>query len=79
MRKVCFFHLLEELRANANETSVSGIVLHHLPGHTDGLCGMQLNLPRDGTYIFTSDMFHVKENYFDVRSFSSRFLISWRV
>ncbi|KAK4053945.1 hypothetical protein OIO90_003782 [Microbotryomycetes sp. JL221] len=31
----------------------------------DGLVGMQINLPNDGTYLFTSDQFHVKENYLD--------------
>lgn len=42
-----------------------GITLHHAPGHTPGLCMMQINLSRDGTFIWTSDMFHVKENYED--------------
>ncbi|KIM88008.1 hypothetical protein PILCRDRAFT_814690 [Piloderma croceum F 1598] len=42
-----------------------GITLHHFPGHTEGLIGMQLNLPHDGTFIFTGDLFHVKENYYD--------------
>ncbi|CAO1638212.1 unnamed protein product [Parajaminaea phylloscopi] len=40
-----------------------GIVLHHLPGHTAGLCGMQVNLPETGSYIFTSDHAHIWENY----------------
>ncbi|GAA5828191.1 hypothetical protein JCM3770_000238, partial [Rhodotorula araucariae] len=40
-----------------------GITLHHLPGHMDGLCGMQFNLPRNGTFIFTTDQYHMKENY----------------
>jgi len=40
-----------------------GITLHHLPGHTPGLIGLQVNLPNDGTFIFTSDHFHVLENY----------------
>ncbi|KAI5480307.1 hypothetical protein MNV49_001266 [Pseudohyphozyma bogoriensis] len=49
-----------------NETRLDfaqGIILHHLPGHTVGLCGLQLNLKESGTFIFTSDLFHVKENY----------------
>ncbi|KAM0791183.1 hypothetical protein ACM66B_005667 [Microbotryomycetes sp. NB124-2] len=48
-----------------------GIILHHYPGHTDGLCGMQVKsthtisvqVANDGTFLFTSDQFHVKENY----------------
>lgn len=39
-----------------------GITLHHLPGHTDGLIGMQINLPESGTLIFISDHCHVIEN-----------------
>ncbi|PLB40426.1 N-acyl homoserine lactonase family protein [Aspergillus candidus] len=40
-----------------------GIVVHHSPGHTPGLCIMQVNLKESGTFIWTSDQFHVKENY----------------
>lgn len=39
-----------------------GITLHHLPGHTDGLVGMQLNLREAGTFFFISDHCHVIEN-----------------
>jgi hypothetical protein len=39
-----------------------GITLHHLPGHTDGLIGMQLNLPESGAFFFISDHCHVIEN-----------------
>lgn len=39
-----------------------GITLHHLPGHTDGLIGMQINLPESGTIFFISDHCHVIEN-----------------
>ncbi|CAD0020296.1 unnamed protein product, partial [Aureobasidium pullulans] len=39
-----------------------GITLHHLPGHTDGLIGMQINLPDSGTFFFISDHCHVIEN-----------------
>jgi glyoxylase-like metal-dependent hydrolase (beta-lactamase superfamily II) len=39
-----------------------GITLHHLPGHTDGLVGMQLNLLNSGTFFFISDHCHVIEN-----------------
>ncbi|KAK3649353.1 hypothetical protein LTR22_012954 [Elasticomyces elasticus] len=42
-----------------------GITLHHLPGHTDGLIGMQINLPHCGTYLFVSDHCHVIENWRD--------------
>lgn len=39
-----------------------GITLHHLPGHTDGLVGMQLNMLDSGTWFFVSDHAHVAEN-----------------
>ncbi|KAH9826756.1 N-acyl homoserine lactonase [Teratosphaeria destructans] len=42
-----------------------GITLHHLPGHTDGLIGMQVNLQDTGTFIFISDHCHVIENWRD--------------
>ncbi|KAE8141396.1 beta-lactamase-like protein [Aspergillus pseudotamarii] len=41
----------------------TGITLHLCPGHTPGLCIMQVNLPQDGTFIWTTDQFHVRENY----------------
>ena len=40
-----------------------GITLHHSPGHTPGLCVMQVNLDKDGTFIWTTDQFHIAENY----------------
>lgn len=40
-----------------------GITLHHSPGHTPGLTIMQINLPKDGTFIWTTDQFHIAENY----------------
>lgn len=40
-----------------------GITLHHSPGHTPGLCLMQVNLEKDGTFIWTTDQFHVADNY----------------
>lgn len=39
-----------------------GITLHHTPGHTPGLMGMQLELANAGPFYFTSDMFFFKEN-----------------
>ncbi|KAF2270556.1 Metallo-hydrolase/oxidoreductase [Lojkania enalia] len=42
-----------------------GINVRHSPGHTPGLCIMQLNMPKSGTWIFTGDQYHVKENYHD--------------
>lgn len=39
-----------------------GITLHHLPGHTDGLIGLQINMPGSGTFFFISDHCHVMEN-----------------
>lgn len=40
-----------------------GITLHHTPGHAPGLCMMQVNLDHDGTFIWTTDQYHVAENY----------------
>lgn len=40
-----------------------GINLHLAPGHTPGLCIMQVNLEKDGTFIWCSDMYHVTEHY----------------
>jgi glyoxylase-like metal-dependent hydrolase (beta-lactamase superfamily II) len=42
-----------------------GINLHHSPGHTPGLTIMQVNLKNSGTWIFTSDQYHVRENFED--------------
>jgi len=40
-----------------------GITLHHSPGHTPGLVVMQVNLEQSGTWIWTTDQFHISENY----------------
>ncbi|RTE70312.1 hypothetical protein BHE90_015291 [Fusarium euwallaceae] len=40
-----------------------GITLYHTPGHTPGLVIMQVNLEKDGCFIWTTDQFHVAENY----------------
>lgn len=40
-----------------------GINIRHSPGHTPGLCILQVNLRDSGTWIFTSDQYHVRENY----------------
>ncbi|KAE8345037.1 hypothetical protein BDV24DRAFT_148476 [Aspergillus arachidicola] len=41
----------------------TGITLYHCPGHTPGLCIMQVNLSRDGSFIWTTDQYHVRENF----------------
>jgi len=40
-----------------------GLNILHAPGHTPGLCILQINLANSGTWIFTTDMYHVCENY----------------
>lgn len=40
-----------------------GLNVRHAPGHTPGLCILQVNLRDSGAWVFTSDMYHVKENY----------------
>ena len=42
-----------------------GLNVRHAPGHTPGLCILQVNLNNSGTWVFTSDMYHVHENYDD--------------
>ncbi|KAJ5468795.1 hypothetical protein N7475_006547 [Penicillium sp. IBT 31633x] len=41
----------------------TGLTLHHCPGHTPGLCIMQINLEKDGAFVWTTDQYHVKENF----------------
>lgn len=41
----------------------TGLTLYHCPGHTPGLCIMQVNLLGDGTFIWTTDQYHVRENF----------------
>ncbi|KAJ5080812.1 beta-lactamase-like protein [Penicillium angulare] len=61
------YMLLEKLNWSTFTESTldlfQGITLHHAPGHTPGLCMMQVNLEKDGTFIWTTDQFHVAENY----------------
>jgi glyoxylase-like metal-dependent hydrolase (beta-lactamase superfamily II) len=42
-----------------------GINLRHAPGHTPGLTMLQLNLPKSGPWLFTTDQYHVHQNYED--------------
>jgi glyoxylase-like metal-dependent hydrolase (beta-lactamase superfamily II) len=42
-----------------------GLVVRHSPGHTPGLCVLQVNMRESGTWIFTSDQYHVRENWRD--------------
>ncbi|OQD70286.1 hypothetical protein PENDEC_c025G05240 [Penicillium decumbens] len=61
------YMLLDKLKWNTFTEShldiFQGITLHHSPGHTPGLCVMQVNLEKDGTFIWTTDQFHVADNY----------------
>jgi glyoxylase-like metal-dependent hydrolase (beta-lactamase superfamily II) len=40
-----------------------GFHLMHLPGHTPALLGLRLELANAGTFVLTSDQFHLRENY----------------
>ncbi|KAI9723554.1 MAG: hypothetical protein M1828_004150 [Chrysothrix sp. TS-e1954] len=40
-----------------------GLTVRHAPGHTDGLMILQVNLPESGTWIATTDMYLIKENF----------------
>ncbi|KAH7350792.1 beta-lactamase-like protein [Rhexocercosporidium sp. MPI-PUGE-AT-0058] len=42
-----------------------GITLKLAPGHTPGLSIMVVNLEESGTWIFTTDQYHVRENFED--------------
>lgn len=41
----------------------TGLTIYHCPGHTPGLCILQVNLARKGTFIWTTDQYHVRENF----------------
>ena len=45
----------------------AGITLHKCEGHTEGSIIIELELEKEGTVIFTADLFHVKENYYEGR------------
>jgi glyoxylase-like metal-dependent hydrolase (beta-lactamase superfamily II) len=40
-----------------------GMHLRHMPGHTPGLMTMQVELENAGNFFFTSDLFHIREQY----------------
>jgi glyoxylase-like metal-dependent hydrolase (beta-lactamase superfamily II) len=40
-----------------------GLGLHRLPGHTPALLGARIDLTNAGTFILTSDQFHLRANY----------------
>lgn len=42
-----------------------GLILRHAPGHTPGLSILQVNMVESGTWIFTTDQYHVRENWED--------------
>jgi glyoxylase-like metal-dependent hydrolase (beta-lactamase superfamily II) len=66
-------YLPNYLRFNLNWQAFSGpfleiaqgLTLRHAPGHTPGLCILQVNLEESGTWIFTTDQYHIRENYYD--------------
>jgi glyoxylase-like metal-dependent hydrolase (beta-lactamase superfamily II) len=41
----------------------AGFHLHRLPGHTPALMGLRVDLANAGTFVFTSDQFHLRANY----------------
>ncbi|TQS32458.1 hypothetical protein Golomagni_07224, partial [Golovinomyces magnicellulatus] len=47
----------------ANLEFARGLTIHHCPGHTPGLCVLQVNLAKSGTWIFTSDQYITQEDY----------------
>ncbi|PQE05735.1 metallo-beta-lactamase superfamily protein [Rutstroemia sp. NJR-2017a BVV2] len=57
------FDLNWQTWSSATWEFTTGITLHLSPGHTPGLAIMQANLLESGTWVFTSDMYHVRENW----------------
>lgn len=45
----------------------SGFNLYRLPGHTPALLGLRLELANAGTFVLTSDQFHLRDNYEEPR------------
>jgi hypothetical protein len=45
-----------------------GVTLRHAPGHTPGLSIIVVNIKDSGTWIFTTDQYHIKENEEDSHS-----------
>lgn len=52
------FHLFDE-----DFELLPDIRIINLPGHTPGLCGLMVELEKDGTLVFPSDAVYTKENY----------------
>ncbi|CEJ80852.1 hypothetical protein VHEMI01012 [[Torrubiella] hemipterigena] len=48
---------------SANLEFARSLTIHHCPGHTPGLCVLQVNLEKSGTWIFTSDQYITQEDY----------------
>ena len=44
-----------------------GFTLHRLPGHTPALLGLRLDLANAGTFVLTSDQFHLRDNFEEPR------------
>jgi glyoxylase-like metal-dependent hydrolase (beta-lactamase superfamily II) len=44
-----------------------GFTLHRLPGHTPALMGAQVDLANAGTFLLTSDQFHLRDNWEQAR------------
>jgi len=44
-----------------------GFTLHRLPGHTPALLGVRLDLANAGTFVLTSDQFHLRDNFAEPR------------
>lgn len=40
-----------------------GISIYHSPGHTSALCAMQINLAKEWTFIWTTGVYYVRENF----------------
>ncbi len=43
------------------------IILYHVPGHTPGTMAMRVDLKKDGTFLFTTDLAFFKENFEEER------------
>ena len=48
-------------------TLFEGVTVYHTPGHTPGLLALKVDLKNSGPFIFTSDTFFFKDNYYNER------------
>jgi phosphoribosyl 1,2-cyclic phosphodiesterase len=56
------FNMNWQTRTGDSLELCQGVTLRHASGHTPGLSIMVVNIKDSGTWIFTTDQYHIKEN-----------------